>query len=104
MTTLAHPLVVTLAGMYGIWLLYTSAILGWRGVAPGPQLTRQRRLRWSPDEWLVQAGLEGIRPGEFSAVVVALFVLGAVTAFAMFGGILPALASGAFAASLPVAS
>jgi len=104
MTQLAHPLVITVVGMYGAWLLYTSAAFKWRGVAPGPHVTHDGRIRWSPGEWLVQAGLEGISPGEFAAVIVALFVLGGVAAYALFGGILPALAAGAFAATFPVAS
>jgi tight adherence protein B len=104
MKRLGHPMVITGGGVYGAWLLYTSAAFQWRGVAPGPHVTHDGRIRWSPDEWLVQAGLEGIRPGEFAAVIAALFVFGAVAAYALFGGLLPALAAGAFAATFPVAS
>ena len=41
---------------------------------------------------------------EFGAVVIALFVVGATLAFALFGGLFPALIAGAFAGTFPVAS
>lgn len=52
----------------------------------------------------MQAGLAGVPLRELAAVIVALGVVGAILAFAVFGGPLPSLATGAFAASFPVAS
>jgi tight adherence protein B len=54
--------------------------------------------------WLQQAGLGEVSAGEFAAAVVVLFVVGAVGAYALFGGVLPALIAGVFAASVPVSS
>jgi tight adherence protein B len=56
------------------------------------------------DDWLIQAGLDGVRPVEFAAVGAVLFVGGAGLAYALFGGVVPPLAAGLFAASFPVSS
>lgn len=55
-------------------------------------------------DWMVQAGLEDVGIGEFAAVVAVLAVVGGALAFAVFGGPLPALAIGTFAATFPAAS
>jgi tight adherence protein B len=52
----------------------------------------------------VQAGLDQVRPAEFVTVMAALFVLGGGLAFVLFGGIVPALGAGGFAATAPAAS
>ncbi len=99
-------LVLGLVGAYGVYLLYTGLVLGWQGLRVGPhrprraEPTTRRRVR----EWLVQAGLEEVRPAEFSMAMGALFVVGGGVAFAFFGGVLPALIAGTFAASAPIAS
>lgn len=73
----------------------------------------QRRLvRWMPvtgtgpalRSWLDRAGLEGVSVAEFAGVAGLLAVVGAVVAFAVFGGLVPAVAVGAFAATFPAAS
>lgn len=91
-----------LAG-YGVFLLYTATVFGWRGLGPGPRPSVTRRRRSSGD-WLRQAGLDQVRPGQFAATVGLVAVVGAALAFALFGGVLPAIVAGLFAASLPVAS
>lgn len=62
----------------------------------------------SPDErfrlWASRAGLGTVRPVEFAAAVVTLFVVGGLAAYALFGGVIPALATGAALASSPVAT
>lgn len=98
-------LVVAAVAAYGVFLLYTAAAYAWQGVGPGPRLDRlaageRHRIR----DWLTQAGLGEVRTAEFASVMGALFVIGAGIAFALFGGVLPGLAAGAFAASFPVAS
>ncbi|CAN5583651.1 type II secretion system F family protein [soil metagenome] len=99
-------LVLALAGGLGVFLLYTSVALGWTGLGFGPAKTSTEadRARRRGREWLVQAGLGEIRVVEFGAVMGVLFLLGALMAFAIFGGILPAFIAGTFAASFPVAS
>jgi len=99
-------LAITLVGAYGVYLLYTAVVLGWRGVGPRAEHRgdRSARRRRRAEQWLTQAGLEDVRVAEFAAVMGVLFVGGAGLAFALFGSVLPALVMGGFAASYPVAS
>ncbi|MBI2708694.1 MAG: hypothetical protein HYX34_03245 [Actinobacteria bacterium] len=97
-------LVLALVGAYGVHLLYSGAVLGWDGVGPGPRRARALVRHRSVDEWLVQAGVEGVRPGEFAAVVAVLFALGLAGGYVVFGAIVPSFALGLFAASFPLAS
>jgi tight adherence protein B len=53
---------------------------------------------------LQQAGLGEVGGGEFAAAVVVLFVVGALAAFVLFGGVAPALIAGTFAATVPISS
>ena len=95
-------LLAVLAGV-GVYLIFTELALGWRGLRL-PQAKGVARRRSRRRDWLVQAGLADIPVRELAAVIVALAVLGAVAAYAVFGGPLPALATGLFAASFPLAS
>lgn len=96
-----------LAG-YGVFLLYTAAVFGWRGLffvdrghdAP-TRLPRQRARAWLERVGLSRAGAGA---GEVLGATVLIGVFGAVLAFALFGGLLPAALTGAFAASFPLAS
>ncbi|MDP8969037.1 MAG: hypothetical protein M3N52_00705 [Actinomycetota bacterium] len=102
--TPAAGLVLALMGGYGVFLVYTAAVLGWRGLGPGPGVTpnapRPQRLR----QWMVQAGLADVGLSELVAVVAALFVVGAGLAFAVFGGVAAPLVAGVFVGWLPVAA
>ncbi len=111
---------LAIAAGYGVVLCYTAALFGWRGVGPGPgprrsdpaprsltgsgrprgQAGRGRRSR----EWLTQAGLGDVGPTEFWTVIAALFVAGMAGGLLLFGGVVPALILGGFAATFPVAS
>lgn len=96
-------LVFAFIGAYGVLLLYsswTASASPPRSPAPAPA----RSYRDAARQWLVQAGLEDVRPAEFGAVMALLFLIGAGAAFALFGGVLPAIVAGAFSASFPVAS
>ena len=85
----------------GAYLLYTSLVLGMRDIElPRRNPDRRRRRR----DWLVQAGLADVPVRDLAAVVIALGALGAIGAYAVFGGVLPALVVGAFAATFPLAS
>ncbi len=99
------PLAVALAGAYGVFLLYTAIAFGWHGVGLGAtRLRPEVRLRATAAQWLAQAGLDGVGPGEFLTVMAVLFVVGTGLTFAVLGAALPALAVGAFAATYPAAS
>jgi tight adherence protein B len=91
---------VALAAGYGVFLLYTSVVLHWKGLGPRP--ARPAGRRWTVRAWLAQAGLDEVQPLEFGAVLVLLFVVGSVAGLLLFGGPLPALACGVLVAALPV--
>ncbi|MCU1354071.1 MAG: hypothetical protein JWM05_3280 [Acidimicrobiales bacterium] len=97
-------LVLALTAAAGVHLAWTAIALGWRGLGPGPQVQRVRPSGRALRAWLVQAGLDEVEPVEFLGVVAALFAAGAALAYATFGGVGPALAVGAFAATFPAAS
>ena len=98
-----------LAG-YGVFLVWTSVTLGWRGVGIGPRrpVTQKRQERVASlllqRDWLRQAGLGDVRAGELVGAVAAVVILGAAAGFALFGGIVPAALAGLFAATFPVAA
>lgn len=103
------PLVLALAAGFGVFLIYTAIALGWSGLAPGPRVSpspsmRARVKTIDIDVWLQQAGLDGVNKRQFVAGITMLFAAGFLVSFAVFGGVLPALVIGAFAASFPVAS
>jgi tight adherence protein B len=91
---------LAVAAGYGVFLLYTSVALGWRGLGPRPARGPGRRLALK--SWLVQAGLDQVQPLEFGAVLLLLLVVGSVVGLLLFGGPLPALACGGLSAALPV--
>ena len=99
-------LLLCLLGAYGVFLLYTSVALGWRGPGLAPPLSRRRDAgpRVDVQQWLTQAGLDGVRPSQFAGTVALVFVVVTALTFALLGGILPALAVGAFAATYPAVS
>lgn len=99
------PVLVALVGAYGVFLLYTAFVLGWRGVGVGPaRLRAGTSAHARAEQWLAQAGLEGVGPTEFLTVMGVLFVVGAGATFAALGAFLPAVAVGGFAATYPAAS
>jgi tight adherence protein B len=94
--------VAALLAGYGTFLIYTAAAFGWRGFgpAPGPRFRPPRRSLRSR---LDVAGLNDVRPVELATAMIALAAVGATAAFALFGGVAPALVAAGFAASFPVA-
>src|SRR5947207_15029869 len=95
-------LVFTLAGAYGVWLVYSAFVLGWCGCAPGPRWPRLIR-RPPMADWMAQAGLADVRPREFGTVMGLLFIGGALAGAVLFDAPLPAMAAGVLAGSFPAA-
>lgn len=95
---------VALLAAYGVFLVYTAVVFGWSGMGLGPAVVGSSRNRRRSQRWLAQAGLAEVNAREFAGVMAVLFLVGAALAFALFGGLLPALVVGAFAATFPVAS
>ncbi len=98
-------LVVASCGASGVYLLYSALAFG----STNARIEGKRSPIRSSDRdrlrhWMAQAGLDEVRPAEFASAMALLFFVGAAFAFTLFGGILPALVSGVFAATLPVAS
>ena len=93
-------LLLAVTAAVGVHLLWTAAH-GQRRILPRASSARSRR---AVRDWMVQAGLEDVAVGELVAVVVVLATVGAVLAYAMFGGVVPAIAVGAFATTFPAAS
>lgn len=91
---------VTVLAAAGVHLLWTAAH-GDRRILP---TVRRGTGRRTVRAWLVQAGLDDVAAGEFAGVMAALFLIGAAIAYAVFGGVLPALVAGLFAATFPPAS
>ena len=60
------------------------------------------RVRGRAADWLVQAGLAGLRPSQFLAVSLTLCLTGGLVAFGLFGGLLPALVVALTAAAVPL--
>ena len=103
------PLLVAISAGMGVFYIFSALSLKWNGLGFGPRVgssnrSRARRGTMDIDVWLQQAGLDGIDKREFVAVVAMLSVSGFLLSFAAFGGLLPALAIGAFVGSFPIAS
>lgn len=102
MTSVA-PVLIAGACAYGVFLIVTATLFGWRGLAlsplpPGAQKGQfSRRARG----WLDGAGLEGVGVSAFALVMASVVIASAGTTFVLFGALLPALAVGAFAGTFP---
>lgn len=96
---------LAILGAYGVFLLYTALVLGWRGLGVSPEPLPRRRRR-GPDigEFLAQAGIERVGVPEFLAATAALAVMGFGAGWLVWGGTLPALAVAGVAAWTPFAS
>jgi tight adherence protein B len=92
-------------GAYGVYLAYTALAFGWHGGAVGPKRGAggRRRRAGAVARWLAQAGLGDVRPRDFVVASAVVASVGALATLTVFGGILPALAAGAFAGTAPAA-
>ena len=96
--------VLAAAAALGTYWAYTALSMGWRGFGLGPRIAgRPKRQKRRVDDWIAQAGLAGVDNRQFCAVVVLLGIVGGVVGFAVFGGLVVASTTAAFAASFPVA-
>lgn len=82
--------VVAMVGAYGVYLLWTALVFGWRGLAPTPASAKQAsrvrsgvRLR----EYLVQAGVDRLGVKEFVAVTMVLFLVGWLVGWVLFNSV-----------------
>jgi tight adherence protein B len=87
----------------GTFLLYTTLAFGQRDLRLRARDTASAR-RARRRDWLVQAGLADVPLRDVAGVIAALVILGGLTAFAVFGGVIPAIVTGLFAGSFPLAS
>jgi hypothetical protein len=89
-------LLLALVGAYGVHLLYTASVFGWKGVRPGPralpeQRGRPRSLLTTFRRRLYRAGITGSLRELFGLVVLIGGGAGAV-GWALFGGAFPPVA------------
>jgi tight adherence protein B len=96
-------IVVTGLAAYGVFLIYTAVVFGWRGpglgprVRPGPGADRLRSA-------LAEAGVVHAQVPQVASLMALLGAVGAVLGFSLFGGWLPPLAAALFVAGLPLAA
>lgn len=96
---------LALAAGTGVHLLYTRVVLGQRTLRRRPRRGEgpSSSLRGRAAHWLVEGGLDHLRPTEFAAAVGTLGLLGLLAGLVLFAAPLPAVVLGGFAAGLPVA-
>jgi tight adherence protein B len=102
-TTGLVAFLLALAAAYGVFLTYTAVAFGWHGVGVSPAL-RRRRGRRSFRDFLVQAGLDRVRPVEFVAVAGVLAMVAGALAWTIWGAPVPAAVVAAVAAMVPLAA
>lgn len=105
MTSGLVAFLLALVAAYGVFLIYTASVFRWRGIGISPGLRRRsRRSRRSFRDFLVQAGLDRVRPVEFVAVAIVLAAVAGAFAYAIWGAALPALVVATVAATVPLAA
>lgn len=95
-------LLAAVATGVGVHLLWTSLVLGATGVLP-TQPIRSIGFRRRSETWLVQAGLEDVRLGQFALVTGALGIAAAVGVASTVGGPVPSALGFAFGSTGPLA-
>lgn len=95
---------LALLAAYGVFLLWTGFVFGWRGVGPSTRTAPGRSRRAQLEDALVQAGLERIGLTEFLAVAAVLFVVGAGLTWVVLPGVAAPAVVGLVASSFPVLS
>jgi tight adherence protein B len=95
-------LVLAILAAGGVHLVFTGLVLGRRDLRPARLTDLSGRSR--THDWLVQAGLGDIPLRQLAAVIATLVLLSGLGTYAVFGGMVPAVVTAAFAGSFPVAS
>ena len=93
-------LLIAFVAAYGIHLVYTSMAFGWKGVQPGPKTERKEHA--SSTDFISSLGLGDLNPGALVSSMLVVAVLGFALGTLLFGGIIPGVLLGAFAAVSPV--
>jgi tight adherence protein B len=95
-------LVLALVAAAGVHLMWTALALGWSGYGTGPATPAGRTRRRPPvRRWLAEAGLGEIAPAEFIGASCGIGVVGALVAYAVFGGVGPVLLAGGGSVLVP---
>lgn len=97
-------LLISALAAYGVHLLITARLFRWTGISPGPQQPETTERRRPRHDWMTQAGLGSVGKGEFTLALLAMFLVGSLGAFALFGSILATVTGGIFATSFPIAA
>jgi tight adherence protein B len=84
---------------YGVFLIWSSAALGWRGIGFGPSVGRVGRRR--PGDWRRQAGLGDLPLHQLAGGVAAVALLGGLGGYLLFGSPVPAAITAGFSAAFP---
>lgn len=94
-------LLLALVAGLGVHLLWSGLVVGQRSLLVGRRSPTSSDPVAMLEQWLEQAGLEGVRAVEFAAVTATIAVLGGALTFAVFASPLPALVGALFAAIAP---
>lgn len=101
---------LALVSALGAHLAYTAVSFGWQGLGLGPRIGPGPRIRFGRDRGGDGPGGRRGGPGtgrarmrDLATATAAMFAVGSALAFAVFGGLVPAMVIGGFAASLPAA-
>lgn len=98
-----RPLLVAVLAGYGVHLVWSAIAYRWAGLRLGPGDPSAPRDRDRLRRWLIQVGLDDLRPVEFLSVMAVVAAFGGAVAYAVFGSPLPALLAAGFAATAPIA-
>jgi tight adherence protein B len=96
-------LLIGAVGALGMFYLYTSA-LGWRGTGFGPKRSSTGQRKSTVRDWMTQAGLVDVSPGQYLRATTAVVVLAGLLAYVLFGAPLPAATVGLLAGLSPLAA
>ena len=101
---------LALVSALGAHLAYTAVSFGWQGLGLGPRIGPGPRIRFGRDRSGDGPGGRRSGPGpgrarmrDLATATAAMFAVGSALAFAVFGGLVPAMVIGGFAGSLPAA-
>lgn len=92
--------IAAILAVSGGYLIYSSIGEASGNQRTGPALSPDERFR----AWAQQAGLGDVRPLELAAAVMTFFIVGGLAAYVLFGGVIPAVATGSALATLPLAT